>query len=121
MISQAIATSTDFQEETLISIGDVSRIIGVPSHTIRYWEKEFPQFLVPPRTLGKQRRYGSDQIFKLRKIFAMLKKDGYSIAGAKRALALQNRESNINSDSAEGIDQETAKKIISLLQEQLLR
>ena len=37
---------------------DAAKIIGVPPHTIRYWEKEFSDFLVAPRTLGKQRRYG---------------------------------------------------------------
>jgi hypothetical protein len=48
----------------------------------------------------------------------MLKEDGYSIAGARRALANQNRQSNIGSSSS-GIDKETAEKIIYLLKEQL--
>ena len=119
MICQPTAVSEAY-EETLISIGDVAKLIGVPTHTIRYWEKEFPKYLEPPRTNGKQRRYGTDQIFKLRKVFSMLKEDGYSIAGAKRALAQQNRESDLSSVSTNGIDQETARKIISLLKEHLL-
>jgi len=107
------------EEDPLISIGDVSKIIGVPPHTIRYWEREFPQFLIPPRTLGRQRRYGSSQIFNIKKIYTMLKEDGYSIAGAKRALANQNRQSTVNT-LPHGIDQETAEKIIILLKQQLM-
>jgi DNA-binding transcriptional MerR regulator len=106
------------QDDALVSIGDVSKIIGIPTHTIRYWEKEFPQYLDTPRTMGKQRRYGTDQIIRLKKIYSMLKEDGYSIAGARRALANQNRQSNIGSSSS-GIDKETAEKIIYLLKEQL--
>ena len=107
------------EEDPLISIGDVSKIIGVPPHTIRYWEREFPGFLIPPRTLGRQRRYGSVQIVSIKKIYSMLKEDGYSIAGAKRALANQNREAAVNS-IPNGIDQATAEKIILLLKQQLL-
>jgi len=75
------------KEDNLVSIRDAARIIGVPPHTIRYWEKEFAEFLNPPRTTGKQRRYGDLQIDRLRAIYAMLKEDGYSIAGARRALS----------------------------------
>jgi len=120
MISQATSVLSPVQNEPLISIGDVSKIIGVPTHTIRYWEKEFSQYIEPSRTTGKQRRYATKHIEKLRKIITMLKKDGYSIAGAKRALAHQNQESVISPNSSEGIDRVTAKKIISLLQEHLL-
>jgi DNA-binding transcriptional MerR regulator len=117
MIDQILQQPTQTQDDSLVSIGDVSKILGVPTHTIRYWEKEFPRFIIPPRTTGRQRRYGTEQIVKLRKIYSMLKEEGYSIAGAKRALANQNKQSNISDFSREGIDQETAEKIISLLQQ----
>lgn len=119
MIAQGAAMAIDL-EDPLVSIGDVSRIIGVPTHTIRYWEKEFPTFLEPPRTEGKQRRYGTDQIVRLKKIFVMLREEGYSIAGARRALADQNRRSNIPEVSDRGLDMETAEKILTILKEHLL-
>ncbi|MBF0432040.1 MAG: MerR family transcriptional regulator [Fibrobacteria bacterium] len=117
MITQTAEIENYPMEESFVSIGDVSKIIGVPTHTIRYWEKEFPKFIAPPRTIGKQRRYGTEQILKLRKIFTMLKEDGYSIAGAKRVLANQNRKANISSVTQDGIDAETAEKIILLLKQ----
>ncbi len=107
------------EEDILVSIGDVSKIIGVPTHTIRYWEKEFPRYLEPPRTTGRQRRYGTDQISKLKHIVNMLKKDGYSIAGARRALAMQNQEANLSLENTNSIDAATAERIISLLKNHL--
>lgn len=110
------------KEEPLISIRDAAKIIGVPPHTIRYWEKEFSDFLVAPRTLGKQRRYGDMQLHKLRTIFRMLKEEGYSIAGAKRALAKQNQAANIgggSNPSLASLSTEMAEKILALVKNEL--
>src|SRR3954464_15799076 len=95
MFAETIEVMENRKDEPLISIRDAARIIGVPPHTIRYWEKEFSDYLVAPRTMGKQRRYGDQQIYKLRTIYRMLKEEGYSIAGAKRALAKQNQAANL--------------------------
>jgi DNA-binding transcriptional MerR regulator len=75
------------RDDHLVSIRDAARIIGVPAHTIRYWEKEFSEFLNPPRTTGKQRRYGDLHLERLKVIFHLLKEQGYSIAGARRSLS----------------------------------
>lgn len=114
------------KEEPLISIRDAARIIGVPPHTIRYWEKEFSDFLVAPRTMGKQRRYGDQQLHKLRTIYRMLKEEGYSIAGAKRALAKQNQAANLAGSPAnranvalESLSAEMAEKILALVKNEL--
>ena len=107
------------KEEPLVSIRDAAKIIGVPPHTIRYWEKEFSGFLVAPRTLGKQRRYGDQQIIKLRTIFRMLKEEGYSIAGAKRALARQNQAANLSGSSLESLSAEMAEKILAMVKHEL--
>ncbi len=74
------------QDALLVGIGDVSRMLQVAPHTLRFWEKEFEFYLKPPRTIGKQRRYDSESIDKLRRIHHLLKDVGYSIAGAKRLL-----------------------------------
>jgi DNA-binding transcriptional MerR regulator len=69
-----------------ISIGDVSKICGVPEYTIRYWEREFQKELVPSRTPGRQRRYRDEDIKKLLQIKKLLWTDKFSIKGAKRIL-----------------------------------
>jgi DNA-binding transcriptional MerR regulator len=41
----------------LFSIQEVSQMLNVPKHTLRFWEKEFEDILLPLRTKGGQRRY----------------------------------------------------------------
>lgn len=74
------------ESEILVGIGDVARFLGVPAHTLRFWEKEFGFFLAPSRTVGRQRRYDDADIQRLGRIKHLLKNDGFSIAGAKRIL-----------------------------------
>ncbi len=71
---------------TGISIGDVSKICGVPDYTIRYWEREFKNELSPARTKGKQRRYTDHDIKNLLQVKKLLWIDKFSIKGAKRVL-----------------------------------
>jgi DNA-binding transcriptional MerR regulator len=127
MLADTIDLVDSHKDETLISIRDAARIIGVPPHTIRYWEKEFSDYLVAPRTMGKQRRYGDQQIYKLRTIYRMLKEEGYSIAGAKRALAKQNQAANLGGQANRGpanvalesLSAEMAEKILALVKNEL--
>lgn len=76
-----------------MSIGAVSALTGVEVHTLRYWEKEFAEFLKPKRTDGKQRRYSPDDVTLILEIKRLLKQEMYSIAGARRVLA-QNCRGN---------------------------
>ena len=74
-------------EERPVSISTASVLVGVETHTIRYWEREFEEFLNPVRTQGGQRRYRPDDIEVLKEIKRLLKEELYTIAGAKRKLA----------------------------------
>ncbi|MGC8783217.1 MAG: MerR family transcriptional regulator [Armatimonadota bacterium] len=76
-----------------MSIGAVSALTGVEVHTLRYWEKEFSEFLKPRRTGGKQRRYSADDVTLILEIKRLLKQEMYSIAGARRVLAQSYRDS----------------------------
>ena len=68
------------------SIGQVNAITGIPKPTLRYWEKEFGDYLDPRRTTGNQRRYDENSIAKIEKINYLVKVQGYTIEGAKRQL-----------------------------------
>jgi DNA-binding transcriptional MerR regulator len=72
----------------LFSIGQVNAITGIPKPTIRYWEKEFNDFLDPLRTTGNQRRFDEKTIADLEKINYLVKVQGYTIEGARRKLDL---------------------------------
>ncbi len=75
------------------TIGEVVKILGLksknkqtlPTHTLRYWEKEFKQ--IKPRVLnGKRRYYDEKNILLLKKIHYLLKEQGMTIGGVKKIL-----------------------------------
>ena len=56
-----------------------------PTHTIRYWEKEFKQ-IKPKIFSGKRRYYDQSNIDLLKKIKFLLKDQGMTISGVKKIL-----------------------------------
>ena len=66
-------------------IGEVSRIVGVEPHVLRFWEREFPQ--VRPRRISGQRLYRQQDIKTIEQIKKLLYHEGYTIAGAKKRLS----------------------------------
>jgi len=68
------------------SIGTVSRELGVESHVLRFWEKEFPQLKVNTGKGGRRYYYNDDED-KIRKIKYLLYEAGYTIAGVKKLLS----------------------------------
>ena len=107
--------------ETLLSIGDVSRFLGIPTHTIRYWEKEFSAYLNPGRTVGHQRRYTDDHVLKIRDIMRLLKNEGYSIAGAKKILELKSKTASttVVPENNVSATEDVAQRILELIRTQL--
>ncbi len=77
------------KKEKYLSIGNTAKQVGVPPYTIRYWEKEFSEFLHPKRSSGKQRQYSNYELDLLKRIKKMLKIEKYSIAGARQKLRIQ--------------------------------
>ena len=74
-----------FPEKLYYRIGEVSRIVGVEPHVLRYWESEFP-FLKPSRVVSKQRLYRRKDLEMLLRIRQLLYEEKYTIAGAKKQL-----------------------------------
>jgi DNA-binding transcriptional MerR regulator len=72
----------------LFSISQVHALTGVPKPTLRFWEKEFNEFLDPLRTSGNQRRYDEKAIENVKKINHLVKVEGYTLEGARKKLEL---------------------------------
>ena len=75
------------------TIGEVAKILGLksknghslPTHTIRFWEKEFKQ--IKPKILkGNRRYYDKKNIELLKKVHFLLKVQGMTINGVKKVL-----------------------------------
>jgi len=64
-------------------IGEVSRIAGLPSHVIRFWEHEFSK-IRPQRTPSGQRLYTRRNIEIILEIKHLLYDQKYTIEGARQ-------------------------------------
>ena len=71
--------------DALRTIGEVSQIINVPVHVIRFWEKKFNS-IKPIKKMGGNRYFDKNQISNLKIIKKLLHEDKYSIEGAKKVL-----------------------------------
>lgn len=70
-------------------IGEVSTLVGVDTHVLRYWESEF-SMIKPFRGKSKQRLYRRQDIEHLLHIRELLHHQGYTISGARRYLKSLN-------------------------------
>ena len=75
------------------TIGEVAKILSInlknrksiPTHTIRFWEKEFKQ-IKPIILTGNRRYYDQKNIQILKKVHYLLKEQGMTIKGVKKIL-----------------------------------
>jgi DNA-binding transcriptional MerR regulator len=77
------------KSEKTVSISTVSTITEIEVYTLRYWEREFSEFLNPPRSDGGQRRYRPEDIQMVFTLKRLLRDEMFSIAGARRYLKNQ--------------------------------
>jgi DNA-binding transcriptional MerR regulator len=77
-------------EKFFFRIGDVSELVGVEPHVLRYWETEF-RSIRPRKSRKGQRVYSRRDVELLTKIRHLLYIEGYTIDGARRRLRTKER------------------------------
>ena len=77
-------------EKLFFKIGEVCDIAGVQAHVLRYWETEF-QMLQPQKNRAGQRTYRRRDVEMALRIKQLLYDEQYTIAGAKKKLAAEQR------------------------------
>lgn len=82
-----------------LTIQQVSSILQVEVSTLRFWEKEFAEFLKIREPKGKRKRYDQNHLETFSQIKELLQTEQYTIKGAKRRLELERTLA-----SAMGID-----------------
>lgn len=82
-VSKSHKSQLPVPDKLFYKIGEVSKITGVESYVLRYWETEFP-FLKPRKNKSGQRVYVKkdlEMIFQLKK---MLYQERYTIEGVRK-------------------------------------
>lgn len=71
-------------------IGDVAELAGLEAYVLRYWETEFV-VLKPKKSSNGQRQYRRKDVEVVLEIKRLLYDEGYTIAGARKALKDKTR------------------------------
>lgn len=85
--------ATVIPEKIFFKIGEVCDLVGVQAHVLRYWETEFPM-LSPQKNRSGQRTYRRRDVEIAMRIKELLYDELYTIAGAKKKLQSELRESS---------------------------
>lgn len=72
-------------EKLYFSIGEVAEMFGVNTSLIRFWEKEF-DVIKPTKNRKGNRMFTREDIENFKKIFELVKEQGYTLQGAKDRL-----------------------------------
>jgi DNA-binding transcriptional MerR regulator len=86
-------------------IGEVSDIVGVEPHVLRYWETEF-RSIRPQKSRKGQRIYSRRDVEKLITVKDLLYSHGFTIAGARKKL----REGGAEPPAAEETQQKVSAR-----------
>jgi DNA-binding transcriptional MerR regulator len=73
-----------------LSIDQVSQMTGVKKTTLRYWEKEFSDYLKPERSDTKRRQYSLEEVEKVAVLRQLIEEEKYKSAGVRLKLGLGN-------------------------------
>ena len=75
----------DKSNDAFKTISEVSALLDVPQHVLRFWESKFSS-LRPLKRSGGRRYYRPNDVAVLRRIRQLLYVDGFTIKGAQKLL-----------------------------------
>ena len=101
------------------TIGEVAKILDLknksgqktPTHTIRFWEKEFKQ-VKPKKFKGNRRYFDKKNIDLLKKIKFLLKNQGMTIIGVKKILN-EKQSNNLDEISNKSISSDNLRNKVA--------
>lgn len=73
------------------SIGELSKMLEVNASLLRFWEKEF-QLKVSKRNKKGNRLYTVKEIEVIYRIYTLVKVNGYTLDGAKKAIKSKSKD-----------------------------
>ena len=91
--------ATEAHKKLFYKIGEVCSLTDTQPYVLRFWESEFPQ-LAPRKNRTGQRVSRDRDIALVNEIKKLLYEKGYTIAGARKQLGMENGEVASSSPTA---------------------
>ncbi|HEX6309208.1 MAG TPA: MerR family transcriptional regulator [Longimicrobiales bacterium] len=96
------------------SISEVSDLVGLPAHVLRYWESQF-SVLNPSKNRSGNRVYQRKEIKLILLVKQLLHVEKYTIEGARQRLEQLRRGGELQGATAQALD----AQMVSVLREEL--
>jgi|WetSurMetagenome_2_1015567.scaffolds.fasta_scaffold22120_2 DNA-binding transcriptional MerR regulator len=103
------------QSENYFTVRQISEKLKIPKPTLRFWEKELSDLIIPLRTKGGQRRYSSEHLTILEKVKA-LRNAGRSLSELREILG---NGPNLNNDYESRDIEVLSKRIAEVVKDEL--
>jgi len=103
------------QSENYFTVRQISEKLNIPKPTLRFWEKELSDLIVPLRTKGGQRRYSSEHLTILEKV-KELRNAGKSLSELREIFG---NGFSLNDDYESGDIEILSKRIAEVVKEEL--
>jgi DNA-binding transcriptional MerR regulator len=120
-VKQQVPERKDIPDKVYFRIGEVSDLVGVEPHVLRYWESEF-SVIRPRRAKSNQRLYRRQDVENLLLVKTLLHQQGYTISGARKFLKSPGTVEGVaDQEENEGAVKEcsSAKQLASIKKELL--
>ena len=94
-----------------LNIDQVAQLTGVKKTTLRYWEKEFSDYLKPERTETQRRQYSLEEVEKVAVLKQLIEEEKYKSAGVRLKLGLvtpQAKSPAAGAETSSGLGENTA-------------
>jgi DNA-binding transcriptional MerR regulator len=115
-VSQQVSGSTFIPEKVYFRIGEVSDLVGVDPHVLRYWESEF-NVIKPHRAKSNQRLYRRKDVEYLLLIKTLLHGEGYTISGARKLISRNVKPKSPLAGEKRKTAKKSAKKLTEIKKE----
>ena len=89
-VRKSVSGEVVIPDKLYFRIGEVSRLCGLPSYVLRFWETEFNQ-LKPSKSGTGQRMYRKIDVENVLRIKKLLYDQGFTIAGARQQLRAETK------------------------------
>ena len=120
LIKQVPTIDIQHLSKLYYSIGELSNLFGVNASLLRFWEKEF-QFVISKKNAKGNRLYSVKEIEKINRIYLLVKIEGYTIEGAKKALKSKDKISiNENNPKSEETNNATLIQKLESIKQRLI-
>ena len=101
-VDSAASATVALPDKEYFKIGEVSRIVGVETYVLRFWESEFKRDIRPERSRSNQRMYRRRDVETFLEIKRLRYEEKLELSGARRKLRKPDKTPELPFVAAEG-------------------